>query len=101
LSAKFYLEKDFRMMLFSKAYKNAGESLGNMALLIGYFGAGRNGHVRNMWLGRTHVYSTKIWKIAKLANISEAEVKKHMIEEQNNIEVYDWNTEYEKIKNKI
>lgn len=31
-----YLDKKFRNKLFSKAYKNCGESLGSLAVEIGY-----------------------------------------------------------------
>lgn len=89
-----YLEKRFRNRLFSQAYKNAGESLRALALTVGYHGKGRNGYVRNMWLGKVPVSSYKIHKIARLAGIPLSKVFEHRVDKQQNLEIRNWETSY-------
>jgi len=89
-----YLGKKFRNRLFSLAYLNSGKSLGAMALALGYSGKGRNGYVRNMWLGTVAISSPKIAKIAELAGISLSEVLSHRIDKQHNVEIEDWEVSF-------
>lgn len=81
------LERDFRNVLFSRAYENAGGSLGAIASEIGYFGQARSVPVRNMWLGRVKVPATRIEGIAKLARIPLSEVLKHEVDKEKNQEI--------------
>ena len=90
----WYLEKKFRNRLFSQAYRNIGESLGALALAVGYHGKGRNGYVRNMWLGKVPVSSRKIQKIARLAGIPLSEVFEHRVDKQHNLEIKNWVSSY-------
>lgn len=85
-----YLEKEFRNRLFSQAYRNTGESLGGLASALGYHGKGRNGYVRNMWLGKQPVSSHKINKIAELADIPLSQVFRHRVDRQDNETIEDW-----------
>ena len=85
-----YLEKKFRNRLFGQAYKNSGESLSGLALAVGYYGKGRNGYVRNMWLGKVPVSSRKIDRIARLAGIPVQEVFEHRVDKKHNLEIDDW-----------
>jgi hypothetical protein len=85
-----YLEREFRNRLFSKAYKNCGESLGSLATALGYNGGGRNGYVRNMWIGKVAISGPKLHRIARLAGISLSEVLSHRIDKQHNLELEDW-----------
>jgi len=85
-----YLKKDFRNVLFSKAYENSGQSLCSIALELGYSGSGRNGIVRKMWLGTAGIPPNKIEKIAKIAGLSITEVSKNTVSKEENIEIGDW-----------
>lgn len=90
-----YLEKVFRNKLFSQAYMNCGESLGNLAVEIGYARVGgRNGYVRDMWTGRVPVSRRKIQRIAELAEIPLQEVFDHGVTRQDNSEIADWTVSY-------
>ena len=89
-----YLEKEFRNRLFSLAYRNSGESLGSMALKLGYSGSGRNGYVRNMWQGTVGVSSRKIGRIAELAGFNLSEVLSHRTDKQHNVEIKNWEVSF-------
>lgn len=94
-----YLEKDFRNILFSKAYENAGGSLGAMARELGYQGAGRNGVVRNMWLGTITVSAPKIERLAKLARIPLSKILSHEVTKEQNLVIRDWVEGFSQYKN--
>lgn len=94
-----YLERDFRNILFSKAYDNAGGSLGSMASELGYNGKGRNGYVRNMWYGTTSISAPKFERLAKLARIPLPEVYSHIIDKEQNVLIKSWEESYQQYKN--
>lgn len=86
-----YLDKEFRNKLFSKAYKNCGESLSSLAVEMGYARArGRNGYVRDMWMGKVPVSRPKLQRLAELAGMTLEEVLKHRVTKQENEEISDW-----------
>lgn len=95
-SRTIYLDSEFRNRLFSRAYKNCGESLRSLALALGYRGKVRNGYVRNMWLGRVPVSAVKIHQITRLAGISLTEVPSHIISKSDNLEIKDWAKAYKR-----
>lgn len=84
-----YLEKEFRNILFCKAYLNTG-SLGQMALELGNSGKGRNGPMRLMWLGINKIPGSKIERLAKLARIPVTEVLSHEVPKEQNQLIDDW-----------
>lgn len=90
-----YLDKEFRNKLFSKAYKNCGESLGSLAVEMGYARArGRNGYVRDMWMGKVPVSRPKLQRLAELAGVTLEEVLEHRVTKQENEEIRDWTSAY-------
>ena len=100
LNPAIYLEKDFRNILFSRAYKNAGCSLGAMAFEIGYRGRGRNGTVRDMWLGKVSVSTPKIERIAKLAGFSLDDILIHKVAREENVQIENWTEAFTQYKEK-
>lgn len=99
-SDSIYLEHDYRNKLFSRAYENAGGSLGAMASELGYHGSGRNGIVRNMWLGTVSVSTPKIDRIAKLAGLSLNDVLTHRVTKEKNVQIRNWTEAFEQYKAK-
>lgn len=96
-----YLERDYRNLLFSKAYENAGESLCEIAWQVGYQGRGRNGTIRDMWLGKMGVSPQKLERIAELAKIPIEEVLNHKVSKEQNLEIEDWRRAFEFCKNNL
>jgi hypothetical protein len=90
-----YLDKEFRNILFSKAYKNCGESLGSLAVEMGYARVkGRNGYVRDMWIGKVPVSRPKLQRLAELAGMTLEEILEHRVTKQQNEEIRDWTIAY-------
>jgi hypothetical protein len=85
-----YLERDFRNILFSRAYENAGKSLRAIASEIGYKSAvAGNVPIRDMWLGIKKIPTSRIEGIAKLARISLSEILKHEVNKEDNQKIAD------------
>ena len=69
---------------------NSGESLGNMALNLRYKGKGRNGFVRNMWLGKVGIPEHKLELICKIAKVKKSQMKNHFVEKDKSSTIDDW-----------
>lgn len=95
-----YLESDFRNELFSHAYVKSGGSLNALAKALGYSGRGRNGYVRNMWLGKLPVSKKKVHKIAELGGVKLSEVLSHVVEKEQNSELSDWMKSFKELVHK-
>lgn len=98
IARSVYLERDFRNILFSRAYENAGGSLGAIASEIGYSGQARCVPVREMWVGRGKIPATRIEAIAKLARIPLSEVLKHEVDKEKNQQIKDRLEAFEQYK---
>ena len=85
-----FLECKYRMLFFSKMYVNSGESLGNMAKLLNYTGKGRNGPVREMWVGRKGIPDQKFDLCCKLAQEPIVKARSFIVPKSENKLVDDW-----------
>jgi len=85
-----YLKKDLRNVLFARAYTHAGGSLRRIADNLGHIGKGRNGGVRDMWLGRRPIPEAHLEKLARLAGIDMQTVRSGIVNKQANQEQKDW-----------
>lgn len=85
-----FLEPSYRDWFFCKIYENSGESLGGLARQLGYVGKGRNGPMRNMWIGKIGIPDHKIDDFCKLAGISKSDMLKHAISKENSKQSDDW-----------
>ena len=61
-----YLQPHYRSWLFCRAYVNTGEGLVGLAGRLGYKGQGRNGIVRDMWIGKLGIPDHKFSIYAKV-----------------------------------
>ena len=71
-------------------YLNSGESLANMAKLLNYTGKGRNGPVREMWVGKRGIPEKKFDLFCKLAKESIAKTRSFEVSTSKNELVDDW-----------
>ncbi len=85
-----YLEREFRNILFCRAYKNSGRSLAGIGSEIGYSAKGRNGIIRDMWLGTVGIPSAKIGSISRLAGFPLEEVLSHVVSKDKSLELKSW-----------
>lgn len=85
-----FLEQSYRTWLFCRLYIESGESLGEMARLLGYAGKGRNGTIRQMWLGRLGIPEAKLDKICNIVTISKTDVLNHAIDKKQSELIKDW-----------
>jgi len=94
-----YLEKEFRNMLFCKAYKKAGESLAAIGRDIGYPARdGLNGTIRDMWLGVTGIPRHRIERLAKYVGVPLNSIKTHLVSREENTPIDDWVIIYKNYK---
>jgi hypothetical protein len=94
-----YLEKDFRSYLFCICYYESGESLGSIAVSLGYPKVpGVNGRARDMWLGRKGIPRHRIEKLKKLSGISLNDLYNHIVPKENNVLICDWAQVYTRFK---
>jgi hypothetical protein len=93
-----FLESEFRNLLFCKAYENSGRSLSSLGSQIGYIARGRNGLIRDMWLGTLGIPSIRINGISKLARLNPNEVLSHQISRDKNLEIKSWMEAFDKYK---
>ena len=93
-----YLERDFRNILFCRAYENSGRSLAGIGSEIGYSAKGRNGLIRDMWLGTLGIPSAKISGISRLAGVPLEEVLSHMVSKNKNLEIKSWMEAFEQFQ---
>ena len=89
-SACLYLTKELRNRLFSRAYTASGCSLRKIADSLGFVGEGRNGPIRDMWLGRRSISRKHIETLANLAKIDLTEIIANTVAKQDNEEQEDW-----------
>jgi hypothetical protein len=98
LPVAIYLEKEFRVKLFSKAYDKSG-SLGGIAKDMGYHGRpGINGVARDMWLGKRGIGRNKIETLLKLTGIQLSELMKNVTVKEKSVEVESWMQSYNEYK---
>lgn len=85
-----YLELAYRNWLFLQAYQRAG-SLSEIANQFHYVAsAGKNGAIRDMWIGRKGIPFHHLSELASLAGVSFGDLEEHRIEKHANIEQSDW-----------
>lgn len=85
-----YLKNSYRLWLFCRAYINAGESLKGIASVLSYSGKGRNGFVRDMWIGKFGIPDTKIEKLCELANVKKSDLIRNIIQKEKASSINDW-----------
>lgn len=94
LPAAIYLEKEFRIKLFSKAYEKSG-SLGGISKEMGYPSRpGINGVSRDMWLGKRGIGRDKIMRLLRRTGISFDELLKNVIPKECSEEIDSWQIAY-------
>src|SRR5690348_15329843 len=93
-----HLNKDFRNLLFGRAYEEAG-SLRGIALELGYLsGGGLNGKVREMWKGTQGIVPHRLKKLASLARVPFEEVAKNAVPPEKREVIADWESAYAEFK---
>jgi len=85
-----YLELNFRISLFCKAYESSNESLSELAKEMGYVGKGKNGKVRDMWLGLNSIPESKLNVLSQITGISEKDILNNRIRKEKNKKIDDW-----------
>ena len=94
LPTSVYLEKEFRVKLFSKAYEKSG-SLRRIAINMGYPSRpGLNGTARDMWLGKRGIGRHKIEYLLKLTGIPIDELINNIVPKDKSVEIDDWLRSY-------
>lgn len=94
LPRTIYLTKDFRDLLFCKAYREAG-SLAAIGRKMGYPARrGLNGVSRDMWLGKIGIPRHRIQALANLAGMNMEDVISNIIPKQRNVQSDDWQKIY-------
>jgi hypothetical protein len=87
---RIFLDVSFRNWVFGRAYSEAG-SLTEIARIFGYIAkSGRNGGVRDMWLGKKPIPYQHLMKLAHLAGVDFVELEAHIIKEGSNSVQNDW-----------
>ena len=85
-----YLEWKFRNWLFIRAYVKAG-SLAGIANHFHYVATrGKNGAIRDMWLGKKAIPAAHVAEIAELADIEINELMMHLVPKSANLQQLDW-----------
>ena len=85
-----YLEPVYRNWVFLRAYKNAG-SLSGIANHFHYIAsAGKNGAIRDMWIGKKGIPSHHITELCNLAEVAVEGLEEHRVERSANVEQSDW-----------
>src|SRR6266699_405594 len=93
-----YLEREFRNLLFCKAYEKAG-SLRGIAAEIGYtVKPGVNGVVRDMWKGTKGMPMLRLQALAEFAKVSGKKVQRNLVSKANNELLEDWASEFSRYR---
>lgn len=95
-----YLEKIFRIWIFCNLYQRENCSLSQIANEFNYEGKGRNGKIRDMWLGVIGIPERKIEIISKITGISQEEILMNQINKNESEILSDWRSFTEILKNK-
>lgn len=73
---KFFLENEFRNLLFRKAYERAG-SLRQLGRKMGYSGPSPNYYVNRMWRGEQAITLSQLKVLSEIAHIPLDVVLQH------------------------
>lgn len=85
-----FIEFEFRNWVFVRAYIRAG-SLAEIANHFHYAASGgKNGAIRDMWLGKKGVPAFHTAELAGLAEISLDELEKHRVQKPGRAQQLDW-----------
>ena len=97
-----YLNKNFRVWIFCNMYKKSNSSLSDIARQFDYRGNGKNGKIRDMWLGIIGIPEKKMDIISQITKILKKEILSNQIKKEESEIVSDWMNFvliFEKIKN--
>lgn len=86
---RIFLRLEIRNKLFTRAYVASG-SLRGIAHTLGHRGKGRNGMIRDMWLGRRPIPEKHLQTLASLAGIDLEVIRASIVNKQENQEQRDW-----------
>jgi hypothetical protein len=85
-----YLEPVYRNWVFLRAYTNIG-SLSGIASHFHYIAsAGKNGAIRDMWIGKKGIPAYHITELCNLAEVTVEGLEQHRVERSANVEQSDW-----------